>query len=106
MNGKTIEESRAEYENSALKHLMEATDHEICPRCYCCDLVSDSAPCYLCGGFCDDWDDDWDDGYCSECGGEGEIYFKRCLGNCNEQGHHIQGTSSDLVGREVRNGPA
>lgn len=87
----SIEERKAAYEQSALKQLFDATDHEICPRCYCCSLMSESVPCPLCGGFCGaEWDegDDQDCGDCFECGNEGEIHVKTCIGLCDENGNH------------------
>jgi hypothetical protein len=60
----------------------------LCDRCHCCSSVSESAPCWSCGGFEPEWDDDWDDGWCNVCQGEGEIYFMACVGNCDENGKH------------------
>jgi hypothetical protein len=82
----TIAERKAKYEQSAMKQLMEATGHEICTRCYCCDVVHESSPCPCCGGFEDD-DEEWPD-ICGECGGEGEVYWKGCIGRCDENGEH------------------
>ena len=101
MNGKTIEESKALYEQSAVRQLMEKSGHEVCTRCYCCDVVPESAPCWSCGGF-QDVDDEWDDGYCEVCGGEGEIYFKECIGRCDENGHHARVGADEI---EANHGP-
>lgn len=79
----TPEGRKKEYEGSALQALMKASGHEICERCYCCDLVSESATCWQCNGM---WEPD--DGWCDVCQGEGEIYFKACIGRCDEQGNH------------------
>jgi hypothetical protein len=81
----SIEENRQRYEGSGLEALIKSSDHEICERCYCCDSVWESSPCWQCGGF--EWDDE-DDYPCSVCGGEGELTYKSCLGNCDEQGDH------------------
>lgn len=89
-----IEKRKAQYEQSALKQLMDATGHEICERCYCCDSVSDSAVCWQCNGFDEDDDDGWLSAPCSVCGGEGRIYFKECLGRCDENGNHAVGARS------------
>jgi hypothetical protein len=103
VNGKTIEESRKEYEGSGLQALMEASGHEVCPRCYCCDLVPESAPCPVCGGFCGpEYGDDWDDGYCDYCGDDGEVYFKKCIGNCDEHGHHEHSVGKPAGGEGMR----
>lgn len=83
----TAAERKAEYEGSALEALMKASGHEICPKCYCCDLVPESAPCWQCGGFDSDDEDDYP---CSVCQGEGEIYWQACIGRCNENGEHEQ----------------
>jgi len=83
----SIEENRARYEGTGLQRLMEASEHTICPRCYCCDEVTESAPCPYCGGFVD-YDDEWDDSDCSECHGEGTIYFRMCIGRCDQDGNH------------------
>lgn len=65
---------------------------ELCKRCKCCSTYSEHATCWQCNGLCgpdfDAGDDDWDDGWCSVCGGEGEIYFDACLGGCDENGKH------------------
>lgn len=82
----TVAERKARYEESALKQLFDKSGHTICVRCYCCDVVSESAPCWQCGGFADE-DDDWDD-VCSVCDGDGEIYWDVCIGNCDENGEH------------------
>jgi hypothetical protein len=89
MNGKTIAESKAEYEASSLKQLMDANDHKICQRCYCCDSMWQSAPCFQCGGFEDEDDDIWS--VCSACGDEGETFWEECLGRCDDEGHHKDG---------------
>lgn len=86
MNGKTIEESKAEYDASSLKQLMEANGHTICTRCYCCDSSWESTPCYQCGGFEDEEDEIWS--VCSACEGEGEMFWEECLGRCDDNGHH------------------
>lgn len=93
----TIEERKAQYEKSALKQLMEASGHEICDRCYCCDAVGDSAVCWQCNGIDED-DDEWPSEPCSECGGEGRIYFKRCISNCDENGNHMSGVGDERKG--------
>ena len=85
----TPEERKEAYENSALKVLMESQGHEICPKCYCCDLVSDLVTCWSCGGFPFDEDDEFDTG-CEECEGEGRIPIKTCIGRCDENGNHAQ----------------
>ena len=85
-----IAERKARYENSALRQLMEASGHEICERCYCCDVVTESATCWNCGGFADD---DCDEGWldiCSECGGEGKLFWRACIGRCDKDGNHEQ----------------
>jgi len=84
----TPEERKAAYENSALRVLMESTGHEICPRCYCCDLVSETETCWQCGGFEDEGDWDWPPDVCSVCNGEGELSYKVCIGGCDENGNH------------------
>ena len=86
----TPEEYKRAYRGSALEALMKASGHEICPKCYCCEVVSESAPCWQCGGF-DDYED-YDDGFppdvCSVCNGEGKLYWMSCIGRCDEQGKH------------------
>ena len=84
----TPEERKSAYANSALRVLMESSGHEICERCYCCDVVSESAPCWSCGGLADFEDGDgWPD-VCQDCGGEGYQYWKECIGRCDELGIH------------------
>ncbi len=83
----SIEENRQRYEGSGLQALMKASGHEICERCYCCEAVWESSPCWQCGGFADDDDAEWIT-VCSVCGDEGELTYKSCLGNCDEQGNH------------------
>lgn len=83
------EERKSAYENSALRALIEASGHEICERCYCCDLVPEWATCWQCGGFEEEEDPEWPSDVCSVCKGEGEIYFTQCVGNCDDHGEHI-----------------
>jgi len=75
---KTRDERKAAYEKSTLKQLMESQGHEICTRCYCCDLVTEFVSCSDCGGF----------GDCAECEDEGDVRVKVCIGRCNENGNH------------------
>lgn len=91
----TTDERKAAYEKSALKQLMDANGHEICTRCYCCDLVSESSSCWQCGGFEDDDDPEWPSSPCSVCGGEGEIFWMQCVGNCDENGEHKKEATND-----------
>jgi hypothetical protein len=93
----SIAENKARYEESSLKGLFEASGHVICDRCYCCDSISESSPCYLCGGF-EDEDDEWND-VCSACGGEGELYYMTCAGSCDQNGEHKK-----LAGEPPREG--
>ena len=87
----TPAERKAAYENSSLKQLMEASGHEMCERCYCCDVVSENAVCWLCGGFDDSEDDDgWPPDPCPECAGDGRISFRHCIGQCDDEGNHKQ----------------
>lgn len=68
---------------------MESSGHEICERCYCCDLVGESYTCSSCNGFGEFEDDS--EGFpdtCQECSGEGRQYFKECIGRCDELGIH------------------
>jgi hypothetical protein len=81
-------ENRARYEGSALQALMEASDHTICDRCYCCDSTVGSYSCWQCGGFEPDWADETDSGACSVCHGEGEVFHRECLGSCDDDGYH------------------
>ena len=83
----SIAENKGRYENSALKALMDASDHQICERCYCCDLMWEHSPCWQCGGFDNEDEDGWDD-ECSVCGGEGDIDFQVCVGDCDDEGNH------------------
>lgn len=87
----TAAERKAQYEGSALQALMEATDHEICPKCYCCDYVVEHEPCWACAGM-GSFEDDWQFGeeICSECAGEGELSYKVCIGRCDENGEHSE----------------
>jgi hypothetical protein len=80
-----------EYEaNPAIAALFEACpDHEICPRCGCCDLTS--VCCDSCGGdgfvgSDDEWDDDFSE--CDTCDGEGG--WESCLGRCDKDGVHTK----------------
>jgi hypothetical protein len=58
---------------------------------YRCDSVYEEVTCWQCGGMCGEmYEDDWDDGYCEECGGEGVIHVRQCLGRCNENGEHAK----------------
>ena len=84
----TPEERKKAYEGSALQALMDASGHEICKRCYCCDVESENETCWACGGFDDYEDDPWGNDPCSVCGGEGEIFWRECIGRCDEQGNH------------------
>ena len=84
----TPEERKKAYEGSALEQLMKASGHEICERCYCCDLVGESSTCWQCGGFDED-EDGWPGSPCSVCCGEGKIYYKECIGRCDENGNHL-----------------
>jgi hypothetical protein len=69
----SIAEKKAACEASGMKVLMDANDHEICERCYCCDAVWEVTPCWQCGGFEEEDDPEWPYDVCSVCGGEGEI---------------------------------
>ena len=86
----TLAERKAQYEQSALRHLFESAGHTICKRCYCCDEETGCVTCWSCGGFTDEMDD-WD-GFppdiCSECGGEGELWIPYCVGGCDKDGNH------------------
>jgi hypothetical protein len=84
----SIADKREAYEQSALKQLFEQSGHTICQRCYCCDMVCEWAPCWQCGGFEPEPDDDFLD-VCSVCDGAGKIYFQRCIGNCDDEGNHV-----------------
>lgn len=84
----SIEERKAKYESSALKELIEASGHEICERCYCCDSFWEVENCWACGGFPESDDDEWPEDVCAECGGEGELSFKVCVGGCDKDGNH------------------
>lgn len=98
----SIEEKKAAYEKSAIRQLLEAPGHHVCERCYCCDAMSESTPCWQCGGFEPDWqDDDWDD-ICSVCLGEGELFYMVCCGNCDENGNHVE-TKCDVCGKPTVN---
>ena len=94
----TVAERKEQYEQSALKHLFEHSGHVICKRCYCCDEISESAPCWQCNGF-DDEDDEWMD-ICSVCQGEGEIYFPVCVGGCDDNGEHKPKVEAGDTGKE------
>lgn len=79
----TVEERKAAYEKSGLKQLMDAAEHEICEHCFCCDVIYETVPCGVCGGFEPEYDEsDWPEPDCFHCGGEGEITVKKCIGNC------------------------
>lgn len=84
----TTKERKSAYEQSSLKVLMDSQGHEICPDCYCCELVSESATCPDCCGLEDEeTDEGWD--VCSTCDGEGEIFWSECIGKCDENGNHV-----------------
>ena len=83
-----IAENKARYEQSVVKVLIDANpDHQICDRCYCCDAVWETSPCWQCGGFEPEPDDGFDD-TCSVCGGDGELTYRVCIGGCDEEGDH------------------
>jgi len=84
----TQAEKKAAYEQSSLKQLMEGSGHQICNRCFCCEVVNDDATCWLCGGFDDYGDDPFGNDPCVECGGEGTIKNRHCIGYCDENGEH------------------
>lgn len=86
MSEESIAANKARYEGSTLQALMEAADHTICDRCYCCDSTMESYQCWQCGGF-EDEDDEWGD-LCSVCHGEGEVFHRECLGRCDDAGVH------------------
>jgi hypothetical protein len=81
----SIAENKARYEGTGLQALMEASDHTVCDRCYCCDSTMESATCWQCGGFPGDDEDDYP---CSVCHDEGEIFYRECLGRCDDDGKH------------------
>lgn len=98
----TAAERKAQYEGSALQQLMDASGHEICPKCYCCDLVDESETCWQCGGFWEEFDDARNDGpysVCDVCDDEGKIYWKACIGRCDENGEHRQREAGEPEGR-------
>ena len=77
-----------------LRSFLEANDKQLCEECGCCELVMES--CDVCDGdgvyghdcgedccCCLDPEDNLD---CDYCGGRG--YVMRCLGCCDEDGHH------------------
>jgi hypothetical protein len=84
----TSEERKAAFEGSALQALMKASGHEVCERCWCCDLVWENGPCWQCGGFEEDDDPEWPYDVCSVCGGEGELSWQECIGRCDDKGNH------------------
>lgn len=84
----SIAEKKAAYEASGMKVLMDASGHTICDRCYCCDAVAESSPCWQCGGFEPEEEDlEWGD-FCSVCAGEGDLCYTVCVGKCDEDGNH------------------
>ena len=98
----SIADNKARYEASALKVLIESTNHHICELCYCCDCSSESTTCWSCNGMTE-WDgDDWDDGWCDVCEGEGEVYYWSCLGRCDENGEHKQKAQMERQKEESR----
>jgi hypothetical protein len=85
----TQQERKIAYEKSAVRQLMESQGHEICPRCYCCDLISTLVPCWQCNGL--EEEDELDyflSGPCSVCKGELTIADTQCIGGCDENGNH------------------
>lgn len=66
----------------------EACGHEICPRCRCCDLVSER--CTECDGDGGYEEEDGINGdywvRCDWCDGRGSRSF--CLGPCDDDGNH------------------
>ena len=92
----SIAENKARYEQSGLKVLMDAAHHTICERCYCCDVIFESATCWSCGGFDEEEEIGWPSEPCPECGGEGRLYWSECIGRCDKDGNHSSSEANSL----------